>query len=92
LPLDPQPAGDSAPANGNENPVVLTKVAISNRKAPHRAAPFSRQAMLTSEQLSGPAVAKGGLTFLEDCDGTPELILIGSAPNWHLLRPRRPGS
>jgi transketolase len=63
------------PGDGNETSGSY-KVAISNRKRPTVLA-LSRQAMVNQANSSIDQVAKGGYVLI-DCDGTPDLILIGS--------------
>ncbi|MCP9885677.1 transketolase [Synechococcus sp. ATX 2A4] len=63
------------PGDGNETSGAY-KVAISNRKRPTVLA-LSRQAMVNQANSSIDQVAKGGYVLI-DCDGTPDLILIGS--------------
>jgi len=63
------------PGDGNETSGAY-QVAISNRKRPTVLA-LSRQAMANQANSSAAQVAKGAYV-LEDCDGTPDLILIGS--------------
>ena len=63
------------PGDGNETSGAY-KVAIKNRKRPSSLC-LSRQGMPNQENSSVDKVALGGY-ILEDCDGTPELILIGT--------------
>jgi transketolase len=63
------------PGDGNETSGAY-QVAISNRNRPTVLA-LSRQAMANQANSSAAAVARGGYV-LEDCDGTPDLILIGT--------------
>ncbi|ASC72181.1 Transketolase [Halomicronema hongdechloris C2206] len=63
------------PADGNETSGAY-KVAVANRKAPTLMA-FSRQTVPNLEGSSVDAVAKGAYV-LSDCDGTPDIILIGT--------------
>lgn len=63
------------PGDGNET-VGAYKVAVTNRKRPTVLA-LSRQAMVNQANSAADKVAKGGY-ILEDCSGTPDLILIGS--------------
>jgi transketolase len=63
------------PGDGNET-VGAYQVAVSNRKRPTVLA-LSRQAMANQANSTAAAVAKGGY-ILEDSEGTPELILIGT--------------
>ncbi len=63
------------PGDGNET-VGAYKVAVTNRKRPTVLA-LSRQAMVNQANSAAEKVAKGGYV-LEDCSGTPDLILIGS--------------
>jgi transketolase len=57
-------------------------VAVANRKRPTVLA-LSRQAMANQANSSAAAVAKGGY-ILEDSNGTPELILIGTGTELEL--------
>jgi len=57
-------------------PVVLTKWRSANRQAPTVLASAARP-WLTRRTAQRPRWPKGAYV-LEDCDGTPELILIGS--------------
>ncbi len=63
------------PGDGNET-VGAYKVAVTNRKRPTVLA-LSRQAMVNQANSAAEKVAQGGY-ILEDCSGTPDLILIGS--------------
>ncbi|MCP9834485.1 MULTISPECIES: transketolase [unclassified Cyanobium] len=63
------------PGDGNET-VGAYKVAVTNRKRPTVLA-LSRQAMVNQANSAADKVAQGGYV-LEDCTGTPDLILIGS--------------
>ncbi len=63
------------PGDGNETSGAY-KVAVNNRHRPSVLA-LSRQAMANQANSSIDKVAFGGY-ILEDCDGTPELILIGT--------------
>ena len=63
------------PGDANETSGAY-KLAIQNRKRPS-ALCLSRQGMANQANSSIDKVAKGGYV-LEDCDGTPELILIGT--------------
>jgi transketolase len=63
------------PGDGNET-VGAYKVAVTNRKRPTVLA-LSRQAMANQAHSAAEKVALGGYV-LEDCDGTPDLILIGT--------------
>ncbi len=63
------------PGDGNETSGAY-KVAIKNRKRPSSLC-LSRQGMANQQNSSVEKVAFGGYV-LEDCDGTPELILIGT--------------
>ena len=63
------------PGDGNETSGAY-EVAVTNRNRPTVLA-LSRQAMANQPTSSAAAVAKGGY-ILEDCEGTPELILIGT--------------
>ena len=63
------------PGDGNET-VGAYKVAVTNRKRPTVLA-LSRQAMVNQANSTAEKVAKGGY-ILNDCSGTPDLILIGS--------------
>jgi len=63
------------PGDGNETSGAY-KIAIENRKRPS-ALCLSRQGMANQANSSIEKVARGGY-ILEDCDGTPELILIGT--------------
>ena len=63
------------PGYGNET-VGAYKVAVTNRKRPTVLA-LSRQAMVNQANSAAEKVAKGGY-ILNDCDGTTDLILIGT--------------
>ncbi len=63
------------PGDGNETSGAY-KVAIKNRKRPSSLC-LSRQGMPNQQNSSIEKVSLGGY-ILEDCDGTPELILIGT--------------
>jgi transketolase len=63
------------PGDGNETSGAY-KVAIKSRKRPSSLC-LSRQGMPNQQNSSADKVALGGY-ILEDCDGTPELILIGT--------------
>lgn len=63
------------PGDGNET-VGAYKVAVTNRNRPTVLA-LSRQAMVNQANSAADKVAQGGY-ILEDCSGTPDLILIGS--------------
>jgi len=63
------------PGDGNETSGAY-QVAVTNRKRPTVLA-LSRQAMANQANSSPEQVAKGAYV-LEDSDGTPDLILIGS--------------
>jgi transketolase len=63
------------PGDGNET-MGAYQVAVTNRKRPTVLA-LSRQAMANQANSTAAAVAKGGY-ILEDSEGTPELILIGT--------------
>ncbi len=63
------------PGDGNETSGAY-KVAIKNRKRPSSLC-LSRQGMANQQNSSVDKVALGGYV-LEECDGTPELILIGT--------------
>ncbi len=63
------------PGDGNET-VGAYKVAVTNRKRPTVLA-LSRQAMVNQANSGADKVAKGGY-ILNDCSGTPDLILIGT--------------
>ena len=63
------------PGDGNETSGAY-QVAVTNRKRPTVLA-LSRQAMANQANSSAAQVAKGAY-ILEDSEGTPELILIGS--------------
>ncbi len=63
------------PGDGNETSGAY-KVAIKNRKRPSSLC-LSRQGMANQQNSSVEKVALGGY-ILEDCDGDPDLILIGT--------------
>ncbi|MBW3042836.1 transketolase [Prochlorococcus marinus] len=63
------------PGDGNETSGAY-KVAIKNRKRPSSLC-LSRQGMANQQNSSVEKVALGGYV-LEDCDGNPDLILIGT--------------
>jgi transketolase len=63
------------PGDGNET-MGAYQVAVANRKRPTVLA-LSRQAMVNQPNSTAAKVAKGGY-ILEDSDGTPDLILIGT--------------
>jgi len=63
------------PGDGNETSGAY-KVAIKNRKRPSSLC-LSRQGMANQQNSSVDKVALGGYV-IEECDGTPELILIGT--------------
>ncbi len=63
------------PGDGNETSGAY-KVAIKSRKRPSSLC-LSRQGMVNQQNSSVEKVALGGY-ILEDCDGAPELILIGT--------------
>jgi len=63
------------PGDGNETSGAY-KVAIENRKRPSSLC-LSRQGMANQANSSVEKVALGGYV-LEDCQGTPDLILIGT--------------
>ena len=69
------------PADGNETSGAY-KVAIENRHRPTLIA-FSRQNLPNLAGSSIEITAKGGY-ILEDCEGTPELILIGTGGETYL--------
>jgi transketolase len=69
------------PGDGNETSGAY-QVAINNRKRP-TVLFLSRQAMANQANSSAAQVAKGGY-ILEDSNGTPELILIGSGTELEL--------
>jgi transketolase len=69
------------PGDGNETSGAY-QVAITNRKRP-TVLILSRQAMANQANSSAAAVAKGGY-ILEDSDGTPDLILIGTGTELEL--------
>jgi transketolase len=63
------------PGDGNET-MGAYQVAVTNRRRPTALA-LSRQAMPNQAGSSAGSVARGAYV-LEDCEGTPELILIGT--------------
>ncbi len=63
------------PGDGNETSGAY-KLAIENRKRPSSLC-LSRQGMPNQQNSSIEKVANGGY-ILEDCEGTPDLILIGT--------------
>mgnify|MGYP001276039117 CR=1 FL=1 len=63
------------PGDGNETTGAY-KIAIKNRKRPSSLC-LSRQGMANQANSSAEKVAQGGYV-IEDCEGTPELILIGT--------------
>ncbi len=63
------------PGDGNETSGAY-KIAIKNRKRPSSLC-LSRQGMANQQNSSVEKVALGGY-IIEDCDGNPELILIGT--------------
>ncbi len=63
------------PGDGNETSGAY-KVAIQNRKRPSSLC-LSRQGMVNQQNSSVDKVALGGYV-LEECDGIPEIILIGT--------------
>ncbi|MCP9849517.1 transketolase [Cyanobium sp. Morenito 9A2] len=69
------------PGDGNETSGAY-QVAITNRKRPTVLA-LSRQAMANQANSAAEKVARGGY-ILEDSDGTPELIVIGSGTELEL--------
>jgi transketolase len=69
------------PGDGNET-VGAYQVAVANRKRPTVLA-LSRQAMANQANSAAAAVAKGGYV-LEDSNGTPDLILIGTGTELEL--------
>jgi len=69
------------PGDGNETSGAY-QVAIHNRKRP-TVLFLSRQAMANQANSTAAQVAKGGY-ILEDSNGTPELILIGSGTELEL--------
>lgn len=69
------------PGDGNETSGAY-KVAIANRKRP-TVLILSRQAMANQANSSADAVAKGGY-ILEDSNGSPDLILIGTGTELEL--------
>ena len=73
------------PGDGNETSGAY-KLAVSNRNRPTVLA-LSRQGMPNQAHSAAAKVAQGAYV-LEDCEGTPELILIGTGSE---LGPVRPG-
>tara|TARA_Y100001968_G_scaffold224116_1_gene206750 strand:+ start:372 stop:2330 length:1959 start_codon:yes stop_codon:yes gene_type:complete len=69
------------PGDGNETSGAY-KIAIQNRKRPSSLC-LSRQGMPNQRNSSIDKVALGGY-ILEDCKGTPELILIGTGTELNL--------
>ncbi len=69
------------PGDGNETSGAY-QVAIANRKRP-TVLFLSRQAMANQANSSAAGVAKGGY-ILEDSNGTPDLILIGTGTELEL--------
>jgi transketolase len=69
------------PGYGNET-MGAYQVAVTNRKRPTVLA-LSRQAMANQPASSAAAVAKGGY-ILEDSNGSPDLILIGTGTELEL--------
>jgi len=69
------------PGDGNETSGAY-KVAITNRNRPS-ALCLSRQAMPNQQNSSADKVALGGY-ILEDCEGSPDLILIGTGSELNL--------
>ncbi len=69
------------PADGNEVSGAY-KVAIANRKAPTLIA-FSRQGLPNYNETSIEGTEKGAY-IINDCDGTPDIILIGTGSELHL--------
>jgi len=69
------------PADGNEVSGAY-KVAIANRKHPTLIA-FSRQGLPNYDTTSIEGVEKGAYVVV-DCEGTPDLILIGTGSELHL--------
>jgi transketolase len=69
------------PGDGNETSGAY-KVAVANRHRP-TVMFLSRQAMANQSNSSADAVAKGGY-ILEDSNGTPDLILIGTGTELEL--------
>ena len=69
------------PGDGNETSGAY-QVAITNRHRP-TVLVLSRQAMANQANSTAAAVAKGGY-ILEDSNGTPELILIGTGTELEL--------
>ena len=69
------------PGDGNETSGAY-KVAIQNRKRPS-ALCLSRQGMPNQENTSSEKVALGGY-IVSDCEGTPDLIFIGTGSELNL--------
>tara|TARA_Y100001968_G_scaffold333088_1_gene394045 strand:+ start:1530 stop:3545 length:2016 start_codon:yes stop_codon:yes gene_type:complete len=69
------------PGDGNETSGAY-KVAIQNRKRPSSLC-LSRQGMPNQANSSSEKVARGGY-ILEDCEGTPDLIFIGTGTELNL--------
>ncbi|MGB3492685.1 MAG: transketolase, partial [Elainellaceae cyanobacterium] len=69
------------PADGNEVSGAY-KVAIANRKSPTLIA-FSRQGLPNYDTTSIAGVEQGAYVVV-DCEGTPDLILIGTGSELHL--------
>jgi len=69
------------PANGDEVSGAY-KVAIANRKAPTLIA-FSRQGLPNYNETSIEGTTKGAY-IITDCDGTPDIILIGTGSELQL--------
>ena len=69
------------PGDGNET-MGAYQVAVANRKRPTVLA-LSRQAMANQANSAAAAVAKGGY-ILEDSNGSPDLILIGTGTELEL--------
>ena len=69
------------PGDGNETSGAY-KIAIENRNRPS-ALCLSRQGMANQANSSIKKVANGGY-ILEDCEGTPDLILIGTGTELNL--------
>jgi transketolase len=69
------------PGDGNET-MGAYQVAVANRKRPTVLA-LSRQAMANQPGSTAAAVAKGGY-ILEDSNGSPDLILIGTGTELEL--------
>ena len=69
------------PGDGNETTGAY-KVAVQNRKRPSSLC-LSRQGMPNQANSSSEKVALGGYV-LEDCSGTPEIILIGTGTELNL--------